>query len=148
MDWMSVGCRQGDARSCQGAPPARAGGIAHHPQLPHAALFGEERLRPRPAAALECDELGGRVSLYGEPDKAEARPVHAARQAGEVRAPRSASLPDAAGLVEGLHLDLRAAAGGGSRDRPLDDGAFVLVAPALARRLDELLARGAEPHDE
>src|SRR6185503_8604740 len=101
------------------ALPAGAGRLAHDPQLPHAALLGAQRFRPRPAAAPERHDLGGRVPLHGEPDQAEARPVPPARQARAVRAPRPAPLPDPARLVEGLYLDLRATAGRGSRDRAL-----------------------------
>ena len=52
-----------------------------------------------------------------EPDQAGARPDDPARQARRVRAPRPAALPDPARLVEGLHLDLLAAAARGARRR-------------------------------
>ena len=74
-----VGClsRRGrrEARPLEGGLPARAGGLADDPQLPHAARLGAQRLRPRPAAAAQHADLGRRVPLHREPDQADARPV-------------------------------------------------------------------------
>jgi ectoine hydroxylase-related dioxygenase (phytanoyl-CoA dioxygenase family) len=116
-----TGCRRQEARRhVQGQVPAGTGGLDHHPQLPHAALLGAERFRHRPPAAAERDELGRRFPLYREPDPAGARRLHPARAARARGAPRPAPLPDAAGLVQGLYLDLHAAAGRREgTDRPL-----------------------------
>src|SRR5918996_5373283 len=115
MDRLPARGGRGEAGHLEGGGAARPRGLAHAAQLPYAALLGEEHLRPRAAAAPQYLELGRRVPLYRQPDPLVEGPDDRARQARRVRAPRSAALPDAARLVEGLHLDLRLAAEGRPR---------------------------------
>ena len=58
-------------------------------------------------------DLGRCVSVYGQSDQTKARPSHHSRQARCVRAPRSAPVPDSAGLVGRLYVHLFVAAGRG-----------------------------------
>ena len=64
-------------------------------------------------SARNESDLGRRLPLHRQPDPAKARPGPAARPACALRPPRPAALFDAARLVQGLHLDLRAAAARG-----------------------------------
>src|SRR5687768_7969054 len=106
MDRLPARGGRGEARYLEGGSAARPGGFPYAAQLPHAALLGEEHLGPRTAAAAEYLELGRCVPVHRQPDPLIEGPDDRARQARRIRAPRSAALPDAARLVEGLHLDL------------------------------------------
>ena len=108
------------------------GGLAHAPQLPHAARLGAQR----------TSDLGRPLLLYTltsadafpytvNPIKPKHDQYLIRGKRARVRAPRSAAVPDPAGLVGRLHVDLRAAAGGRRRSRRALTGGQ----PRPARRL-------------
>src|SRR5450755_1473948 len=113
MDRVSFGARCRNARRQIGQIPDRSRGLADSAQLPYGTRIASEHIGSWTAAAAKHPDLGGRLSVYRESDSLAQRSKHHPRQASPVCAPRPAPLPRSAGLVKGIHLDIRVATGRG-----------------------------------
>ena len=92
--------------------PARPRGLGDHPQLPHRAPLGGQRLPDRQAVAAQRLQGGRRPALHREPAALQPCRGGGARAAGALGPPRPAAVPHPAGLVGRLHQPVRAAAEG------------------------------------
>ena len=83
--------------------PARPRRLGDHPQLPHRAPLGGQRLPNRPAIAAQRLQGGRRTALHRESAALGPCRGGGARRAGALGPPRPAAVPHPAGLVRWLH---------------------------------------------